>query len=233
MALWLVRAGRLGENENYDLSNNVVTIGWNQLPDLSSIKQKSDLETLYFRTEHNAKKMQAANHVGQIWNFFKEIKIGDLVALPLKSQSLIALGKVESEYQHGEIAPGIRHYRKIKWLKSIPRSEFDQDILYSLGAFMAVCRIQRNDAENRVKAMLGKSEVGEKPIFETAKEISELPEENIEIEQYARDQLVKYVGAKFSGHKQARLVDAILRAQGYTTNVSPPGRDGGVDILAG
>jgi len=31
----------------------------------------------------------------------------------------------------------------------------------------------------------------------------------------------------------ARMVDAVLRAQGYRTHMSPPGPDGGVDILAG
>lgn len=35
----------------------------------------------------------------------------------------------------------------------MPRSSFDQDLRYSLGAFMTVCRMARNDAEARVRAM--------------------------------------------------------------------------------
>jgi len=39
------------------------------------------------------------------------------------------------------------HYRDVDWLaKDIPRDRFDQDILYSLGAFMTVCRINKNNA---------------------------------------------------------------------------------------
>lgn len=34
-------------------------------------------------------------------------------------------------------------------------------------------------------------------------------------------------------HPMAKLVDAVLRADGWTTKISPPGPDGGVDILAG
>jgi restriction system protein len=59
------------------------------------------------------------------------------------------------------------------------------------------------------------------------------PSEIVDIEQHSRDQIVKYVGAKFSGHGLARLVEAILKSQGYITRKSEPGKDGGIDILAG
>jgi restriction system protein len=76
-----------------------------------------------------------------------------LVALPLKSQSAIALGRIEEDYNYKELAPTIRHTRPVKWLKTIPRSQFDQDLLFSLGALMTVCQIKRYDAENRITKM--------------------------------------------------------------------------------
>ena len=57
-------------------------------------------------------------------------------------------------------------------------------------------------------------------------------EEPIDVGEYAKDQIVKHIGRKFKGHDLARLVEAILEAQGYVTRTSPPGPDGGVDILA-
>lgn len=43
------------------------------------------------------------------------------------------------------------HCINVRWIQQdIPRSNFDQDILYSLGAFITVCRIKRNDAEKRI-----------------------------------------------------------------------------------
>ena len=226
MSLWLVRAGRHGEQEQGALENEVVTIGWNDLPDLFDIKTKEELTKLYAKVYPGAKKMQAVNEVGQIWRFIHEIQKGDLVALPLKKQSAIAIGEVSREYEYSELANNIKHIRRVKWLKTIPRSAFDQDILYSLGAFMTVCQISRNDAENRVKEVLRKEippEVVEGP---------EVAEQTIDVEQYAKDQIVKHIGRKFKGHNLARLVEAILHAQGYVTKVSEPGRDGGVDILA-
>jgi restriction system protein len=53
-----------------------------------------------------------------------------------------------------------------------------------------------------------------------------------DLSQIARDQIAKLILAKFKGHGMARLVNAILEAQGYTTHVSPEGPDKGVDILA-
>ena len=225
MSLWLVRAGKYGEQEQGALDNNVVTIGWNEFPDLSNIKTKPDLAKLYNELNPIAKKAQAANEVGQIWRFIKEIQKDDFVALPLKTQSAIAFGVVEGTYQYKKLTDNIKHIRSVKWFKTIPRSDIDQDILYSLGAFMTVCRIERNDAENRVKKLL------KKPVSEKAEKIEEV-EEVIDIEEYAKDQIIKHIGAKFKGHGLSRLVDAILRAQGYVIRPSPPGKDGGVDILA-
>lgn len=226
MSLWLVRAGSYGEQEQGALEHNVATIGWKDLPDLSKIKSREVLAELYAKVYPDHKKMKAANHIGQIWRFIHEIKKGDLVALPLKTQSAIVLGKIEGDYECKELTNNIKHIRRVKWLKTIPRSSFDQDILYSLGAFMTVCQIERNDAENRVKKILERGEITE------ADAKPEIVEEVIDTEEYARDQIIKHIGMKFKGHDLARLVDAILRAQGYITMQSPPGPDGGVDILA-
>jgi len=54
-----------------------------------------------------------------------------------------------------------------------------------------------------------------------------------DIEEFSRDLVLKKIGEKFKGHELARLVEAVLNAQGYVTNRSEPGPDGGVDILAG
>ena len=227
MSLWLVRAGRHGEQEQGALDNSVVTIGWNELPDLSNLKTKDELTKLYVQVHPKAKKNQVINEVGQVWRFAREIQVEDLVALPLKTQSAIAIGKVEGPYEYKELTDNIKHIRRVKWIKTIRRSAFDQDILYSLGALMTVCRIKRHDAENRVVRLLK----GEEPP-ETEETGEGVTEETIDIEESARDQVTKYIGTRFKGHGLARLVEAILHAQGYVTRMSPPGPDGGVDILA-
>jgi restriction system protein len=125
------------------------------------------------------------------------------------------------------------HSIKVKWIETdIPRSNFDQDILYSLGAFMTVCQIKRNDAEKRIREMAKNN--WKSTGFEIAEEeAADTEQKQFDIETAARDQIAKLVIAKFKGHAMARLVEGILKAQGYSTYLSPEGPDKGVDILAG
>jgi restriction system protein len=236
MPLWLVRAGSHGEQEQGAIEHNVATIGWNEMPDISKINNKEELKDVYLKLNPNTKKMRGVRILGQIWDFAKEIEKGDLIALPLKSQSAIVLGKVQGDYEFKELTPNIKHIRRVKWLRTIPRSQFDQDLLFSLGAFTTVCQIKRNDAENRVRKILEKGQIMEKntTIIKSVTTERNLEESGlIDIEQHAKDQIVKFMAAKFVGHNLARLVEAILKAQGYVTTRSEPGKDGGIDILAG
>ena len=56
--------------------------------------------------------------------------------------------------------------------------------------------------------------------------------EPVNIEMDALANITNLIIRKTKGHGLARIVDAILRAKGFTTFVSPPGADKGVDILA-
>ncbi len=233
MAVWLVRAGRRGEQEQIALDNNIIAVGWNDLPDLSGIKSREALAKLYREVCPDASANKVANHVGQVWAFLRRIKVGDLAVLPLHIQSAIAIGRVIGDYQYRtDLGSDVLHIRTVEWLRTdLPRTAFDQDILYSFGAFMTVCQITRNNAEDRIKAVLaGKVSVPMKP--DNGGEVGD-EEEAFDLELAARDQLLNYVKEKVSGHRLADLVDAVLQAEGYLTRVSPPGPDGGVDILAG
>ena len=53
------------------------------------------------------------------------------------------------------------------------------------------------------------------------------------MEELAADRIERLIEARFKGHGLTALVEAILRAEGYTTYRSPEGADGGADILAG
>lgn len=156
MTLWLVRGGRHGEREKYAFENNLVVIGWESLPDLSRLQTKEELRTLYEETYPDQNENKVSNHVGQIWAFVKKIKKDDLVAMPLKYQSAIAIGKITGDYQFKpDMPPDRQHVRPVEWIQTdLPRTAFEQDLLYSLGAYMTVCRISRNNAEQRVHAIL-------------------------------------------------------------------------------
>lgn len=234
MALWLVRAGRHGEREDFALENNVVVIGWDGLKDLSAISSRDELVRVMAEVYPDEKPKARLNYASQIWAFVGRIQEGDWVVLPLKKRSAIAIGQITGGYKYEAGNPeGARHTRPVKWLDTdIPRSRFDQDILYSFGAFMTVCQVRRNNAEERVKAVVEGKTV---PLVQVSagEEVTEPEQGGIDLEQIARDQIRELISRKFRGHDLSHLVAAILEAQGYKVLESPPGADGGVDILAG
>ena len=93
MNIWMVRCGKNGEREKWMLDNNMVSIGWDQLKDMSKIKSKEELREIYIKIYQPTNKHKEGNHVGQLWSFLKKMEAGDYVAVPLKSESAIAIGK--------------------------------------------------------------------------------------------------------------------------------------------
>lgn len=237
MSLWMVRGGRHGEQESTSLENGLACIGFHEVPDLSRATTKEEIFELVRDTYNEKPEMAIHNLAGQLRTFAHRMKEGDLVAMPLKNRPQIAIGRVRGPYRYRTDLGDIHHTREVEWIKTdTPRTAFGQDLLYSLGAVMTVCQIERNNAETRIKAILaGKTDPGDIPqIYEgDGGGVEEGVAPPIDVEQFARDQILGHLEKNFKGHELARLVDAVLKAEGYVTNLSPPGPDGGVDILAG
>jgi restriction system protein len=239
MALWLIRAGRYGEHEQQFLNTNRIYLTWNGLEnyDLSKIQSYDKIKDILRQTYPNNPEGKLNNHAGQIKAFILSMQVGDWIVLPLKSKPAIAMGKIKSEFHYDPQGdPRYRFSREVDWFEQgVPRSSFDQDLLYSFGAAQTICQIQRNDAEKRVRQM-AKSGWQSAPVPQVSDAFSatdeDAVEESIDLERLSRDQIAKLVIQKFKGHGMARLVEAILQAQGYTTYRSPEGADKGIDILA-
>jgi len=238
MALWLVRAGKYGEHEPRFFEDNRIYLTWGGLEStaLSSAASYEDIKALMQLSFPTEPARRLGNWTGQIWAFTLGMKQGDYVVVPRKSNGTVAVGEVKSAYDFNPDAEGkYGHYREVRWINTdLPRSAFDQDLLFSLGAIMTICEIKRNDAEKRVKALANGQTISR--LTETA--VTAQPDAfgeaaaEIDLEQLSRDAIAKLIIQKFMGHGMARLVDAVLKAQGFTTHLSPEGPDKGIDILA-
>jgi restriction system protein len=241
MAVWLIRAGSHGVYEQKFIQENRVYATWDDLDvDLAKLGQPSDLVDAMTQRYPDAKPKAIMHWVSQAWPFAHEIKKTDLVILPLKSQPAIQIGEITGDYRFEPSGPNpFFHWRAVRWIgEAIPRANFGKDLLNTFGAFMRICRVQRNNAGARIAAMRSN---GWKPetlaaITKAATVSAVSPPEDLEdtdLEDAARDQIAQLVAARFKGHGLTRLVEAILKAQGYVTYRSPEGADGGADILAG
>jgi restriction system protein len=239
LRVYLVRAGSVGEDEQYVLDHNLAVIGFREFSSVENLKQWDQFSPFVKEQQPELKPRAAGNLAGQLWAFSIGMTEGDIVVLPSKLHSQVALGLVTGPYKYQKIGDEFRHTRPVKWARTdVPRTAFQPDLLGSFGAFMTVCRISRNNAEQRIAAVLnGKPDPGlvvnglkEKQPAVEAEEAAELYPD---LAQLAHDQIVGRIQSHFFGHPMAQLVDAVLQADGWTTKVSPPGPDGGVDILAG
>ncbi len=163
-SVWIVRAGGRGRQERIALDSNVVTIGWNELPDLSHINDRQSLRALYSRVIPKDKPNTVSAQVGQIWRFMSEIKTGDMVIIPLMStdRKAVAIGRIAGNYEYRELAPDIKHIRQVRWLKKdIPTSDFSKSVVKSFQIHLTVYRIKRDDVLNSIKNVLGKYEIND------------------------------------------------------------------------
>ncbi|MFG0273628.1 MAG: restriction endonuclease [Phycisphaerales bacterium] len=240
MTLWLTRSGRHGEHEQKFLDEGRVYLTWRELDcDLSALRDRSEVLDLLRRTYPAFKEGHRRQHAGQIWTFVGRMEVDDWVAMPSKHKT-IHIGKIKSPYRYVGGESVYRHYREVEWIETdIPRTNFDQDILNSLGAFTTICQIKRNDAEERVRAMQANDWKATtiKPKIPPHNGVNDDEGEDnddasIDLELIARDQIARKIQSTFAGHGMEDLVEAILRAQGFTTHHSQKGPDGGIDILA-
>lgn len=234
MTLWMVRAGKrgnIGQYEGLALEQGLACIRYLEVPDLSGVTTKEAVLELVKAAYPDAGDATARSLCAQVYAFAHRMKEGDLVVIPLKTRPQIAIGRVTGPYEYRTDLAEVHHTRKVKWLRAdIPRTKLGQDLQYSLRALRTVCQIQRNNAEERIKAILdGKPDPGLSTVGKTDSQGDDPP---VDVEELAQDQILAHMEVSFKGHDLSRLVDAVLHAEGYVTHLSPPGPDGGVDILA-
>lgn len=238
----MVRGGRAGERESWAIEFKVSGGGFREIGDLSQCSSRDEILEVV-KTALPSKPLPAnRNFAAQLWALRGRIEVGDIIVMPLKTSKQIAIGRCTAGYRYLDSQDADkRHAISVDWVRTdISRSDIKQDLLFSLGAFLTVCRLDRNDAERRLAKVLdgGVDPGADLPVVtvvpsgETGEEDVESLEQ-VDIETVALDAIRIRLIETFQSHQLSDLVAAILRARGLTCVVSPPGPDKGIDIVAG
>lgn len=245
---WVIRSGRHGERDAWALQSGYSGGGWVGLPDLTPHTTREQVAKVVTETFKGATDAKIANFAGQLWALRGRIEVGDLMVMPLKTTRQIALGRVTSpyEYRADEEDPAKRHVVRVDWQRvDLPRSAVKQDLLFTLGSAMSIFNPSKNSAAARLEALLstgvdpgqviplGPAEKKKSGSTAGVTEGVDEPELSPDIEEAARDQITSKIAEEFAGHGLATLVTALLEAEGLQCDQSPPGPDGGIDIVAG
>lgn len=242
---WTVRTGRSGERTEWGFATGVVGGGWHEMPDLTGVTDKEQLRSLVADVYGGSKNV-VANLTGQLWTLRTRIQDGDFIVLPVRATSQIAFGQVVDggyKYLAREEDPTKRHVIQVKWIKTdVSKSVLKQDMRYQLGSALTIFEVGNNDAAYRLEqVMAGKQDPGARSAmspgaYRAADATLDEPGNEsmaINLAEVAQDEIAKWLQEDFKGHELSDLVEALLAAEGFKCRNSPPGADGGVDVLAG
>ena len=125
--VYLARAGGSGEDEVYALDHGVAIIGFLEYPSLAAATDYDAVVALVKAAKPELKPRAAGNYAGQLWAFALAVQPGDLVVLPRKLTSQVALGRVTGPYKYEKVNGFSRHTRAVEWVRpDVARSVFGQ-----------------------------------------------------------------------------------------------------------
>lgn len=212
--------------ENLFLPNNIIGIGWEEMGDIKSVgDNRDDIKKRYAEVYPDASTGSIATCVGMLYRFAYEVQIGDYVVYPSKADRKINIGVIESDYYHDAAENQYTHRRKVKWLKSFPRTDFSQGALYEVGSALTFFQV-KNYADEYLAALEGKKASLDLTIDESIGATAD------EIQEITKDFILKELSKKLKGYDFENFVANLLNAMGYRTKVSKQGGDSGIDIVA-
>jgi restriction system protein len=245
---WVIRSGRYGERDSWALKHGCSGGGWAEVPDLTKATSRDQVARIVTDTYPGSDAL-IANYTGQLWALRGRIQPGDLLVMPMKTTKQIAIGRVAGGYDYlaAEQDLNCRHVVRVTWQRTdLPRTAVKQDLLFTLGSAMSVFAPSKNHAVARLEHLLehgtdpgqvpSAASAGQKPTAPAARDQAEAvdePELATDIEEVAYDRITARISEDFAGHNLATLVTAILETDGLICTQSPPGPDGGIDIIAG
>lgn len=227
--LWGIHAGKTGDADSLFFQKNLIAIGWPEIGDLNKVAANREaFKTHYASIFPGAKAGGVRASAGQLYRFVHEMKAGDLVAYPAKQTKTIHIGRITGAYIHApSTSKSYPNQRSVQWLKGIPRSHFSQGALYEIGSALSLFTL-KSYAEEFLLAM--ESPANTQPV-QASKDIT-VAEVKHDVEETTADFILKVLAQETKGHPFADFVANLLQTMGYRTRVSPPGTDGGIDIVA-
>ena len=221
-------------DDNLFLKKNTLGLGWADIGDLSVIEPTREaFKTRYAEAFPEDKPAAIPGSAGMLYRFLYEMREGDYVVFPSKSDRMVNIGVVDGPYSYNpsyiDTPHGYVQQRRVKWLKHLPRTAFSQGALYEFGAAQSLFTV-KNYADEVIAAL--------EPGFKASSGMAIGDDDETigatadEIEQSTVDFILKTLSRDLKGYSLEDFVADLLQAMGYRTTVSSKGGDSGIDIVA-
>jgi restriction system protein len=217
------------------VEDGVIAIGWVDAGDITDLDDEREEFKEHLRVRYPEKSENwIANAAGQLLRFRHVMQPGDLVVYPQKSDHTINIGRIAGAYHYEpEVSERYPHRRQVEWMRiELPRQLFSQGCLYELGSAMSVFKVKTHRLEILEKAGLATEVEG---LDTPPTDVDSTPEDEPtaeRISELTRDYILQTFQTDLKGHPFAQFCGWVLEALGYTAQVSRPGADQGIDIVA-
>lgn len=115
---WLIAPGENAKKWDEYSKNGEIGIGWEELGNIE--KYDSDYESFqndYIKTYKSENDNYKGSSPKQIWDFYKNISIGDIIFARNGVRQIIGMGKVISDYIYDDSRDEYKQIRKVEWEK--------------------------------------------------------------------------------------------------------------------
>lgn len=155
MTVWVVRGGEDLRFLPWFESEDVVGIGWSELPVSPVGLSRPELAGVLRAAYPGASPNTIANNTGQVWNFVNTIALGDLVVVPLKALRSFRVGRVVGSAERREHLAELAAVRPVEWeSREVAAQALAVDLRKALGSIMTVFRPRAQAAERRLESVL-------------------------------------------------------------------------------
>jgi len=115
---WLIAPGENARKWDEYSKNGEIGIGWEELGNIE--KYGSDYESFqndYIKTYKSENDNYKGSSPKQIWDFYKNISIGDIIFARNGVFQIVGMGKVKSDYIYDDSRDEYKQIRKVEWEK--------------------------------------------------------------------------------------------------------------------
>lgn len=210
------------------IDRGYVAIGWERLGDLRQLPTEREAIKVELGAHYPEAKPGAIRAwAGIIYRYLVELKAGDYVVYPSKSDRMINIGTV-TEARYYDANQAYPNFVSVEWLAQRPRDSFSQAALYECGSALTLFRIKNHDDEflRTVRAETARADQTELEDDESL-----TIEASAKAQETTEDFIIRRL-RKLSGHEFEHFVAHLLTCMGYHTRVTQAAGDGGVDIVA-
>lgn len=228
--IWMIRAGEQGYLYDDFINKSLVAIGWNEIGDLKSIKNLTEIKDRLKSAYPDDSKGQIDNYAGQINRFRFEINKDELVITYNPSTRTYRIGIIKSDYEYTtEKGLDFYHVREVDWKETIQRDKLKTATKNSLGSTLTIFKLTGEIVNEFLYKEIKEIEIPEtEQIESSAVELAEIKEDiEVKAREFIKDKILA-----LDWEQMQEFIAGILRSMGYRSFISPKGMDRGRDIVA-